>query len=171
MARERDGNSGAEPVTQVFLGGSCNPTVWRTEVAIPIFEKHGIGYYNPQVDDWTPDLARTESLAKEQSSHLLFVIDKQTRAMASIVEATEYICRGKNVVLVVIDVEEGAMVASAPLGKGETKDLNRMREYLRELAERHAISVHTDIGEACASICRQQQQHCELPAPLPAQYL
>lgn len=32
----------------VFLGGSCNPTTWRSEIAIPLLEKHLVDYYNPQ---------------------------------------------------------------------------------------------------------------------------
>lgn len=32
---------------EVFLGGSCNPTTWRTDIAIPELQKHGISYYNP----------------------------------------------------------------------------------------------------------------------------
>lgn len=32
---------------EVFLGGSCNPTTWRTDKAIPALEKLGITYYNP----------------------------------------------------------------------------------------------------------------------------
>jgi hypothetical protein len=32
---------------EVFLGGSCNPTTWRQEVAIPILKNLGITYYNP----------------------------------------------------------------------------------------------------------------------------
>lgn len=31
----------------VFLGGSCNPTTWRTDTAIPELEKQGITFYNP----------------------------------------------------------------------------------------------------------------------------
>lgn len=31
----------------VFLGGSCNPTTWRTDTAIPELQKHGITFYNP----------------------------------------------------------------------------------------------------------------------------
>ncbi len=34
---------------QVFLGGSCNPTTWRRDVAIPELRKAGITFYNPQV--------------------------------------------------------------------------------------------------------------------------
>lgn len=32
---------------EVFLGGSCNPTTWRADTAIPELQKHGISFYNP----------------------------------------------------------------------------------------------------------------------------
>lgn len=32
---------------EVFLGGSCNPTTWRADVAIPTLQKLGISFYNP----------------------------------------------------------------------------------------------------------------------------
>lgn len=32
---------------EVFLGGSCNPTTWRADVAIPTLDKLGISFYNP----------------------------------------------------------------------------------------------------------------------------
>lgn len=31
----------------VFLGGSCNPTTWRKDIAIPELEKRHISYFNP----------------------------------------------------------------------------------------------------------------------------
>lgn len=39
----------SEPLSQceVFLGGSCNPTTWRADIAIPALKKLGITYYNP----------------------------------------------------------------------------------------------------------------------------
>lgn len=33
--------------SEVFLGGSCNPTTWRKEVAIPLLKKHSITFFNP----------------------------------------------------------------------------------------------------------------------------
>jgi hypothetical protein len=65
--------------TGVFLGGSCNPTTWRRDVAIPMLEEHGILFYNPQVDDWSPELVAIEAKAKDEASILLFFIDDQTR--------------------------------------------------------------------------------------------
>lgn len=38
-----DGNAAPE----VFLGGSCNPTTWRADVAIPTLQTLGISFYNP----------------------------------------------------------------------------------------------------------------------------
>ena len=35
------------PLPLVFLGGSCNPTTWRKEAAIPVLQREGITYYNP----------------------------------------------------------------------------------------------------------------------------
>lgn len=32
---------------EVFLGGACNPTTWRADVAVPTLNKFGISYYNP----------------------------------------------------------------------------------------------------------------------------
>lgn len=32
---------------EVFLGGSCNPTTWRADVAVPTLNKLGISFFNP----------------------------------------------------------------------------------------------------------------------------
>jgi hypothetical protein len=40
----------------VFLGGACGTTTWRSEIAIPMFEKNNVTFYNPQVKDWTHHL-------------------------------------------------------------------------------------------------------------------
>lgn len=44
------------PAPEVFLGGSCNPTTWRADVAIPTLDKLGISFYNP-VSEHTGSLA------------------------------------------------------------------------------------------------------------------
>ena len=111
-----------------------------------------MAFYDPQVDNWTPELAREEAVVKEKSTHLLFVIDKQTRATASCLEAVEYICRGREVILVIDDLPEGIVITGAEVAGGERKDLNRMREYLRETAERHATAVYGSVEAACRAI-------------------
>lgn len=51
----------------VFLGGSCNPTTWRQDIAIPFLESVGLSYYNPQVSEWKPELVFVENRAKKVS--------------------------------------------------------------------------------------------------------
>lgn len=70
----------------MFLGGSCNPTTWRLDTAIPALHRAAITYFNPQVDEWYPELIEVEEQAKTTVTLLLFVIDNQTRAISSMVE-------------------------------------------------------------------------------------
>lgn len=138
---------------RVFLGGSCNPTTWRKDVAIPILEAAAVSYYNPQVDDWSPELVAIEAKAKEEAETLLFVIDSQTRAIASILEATEMIMSGRDVVLVIDQIADGTEIGGQKVTGSELKDLNRARTYLMDLAMRHHVDVFACVADAVASVC------------------
>lgn len=92
---------GENKYLHIFLGGSCNPTTWRQNVAIPYLETNGISYYNPQVDDWTPEIVEIERHAKQNAKILLFVIDKQTRSTVSLVESAYMAGENSNLVLVI----------------------------------------------------------------------
>lgn len=41
-------------MNRVFLGGTCADTTWRSEL-IPLLEDKKIEYFNPVVEDWTPE--------------------------------------------------------------------------------------------------------------------
>jgi hypothetical protein len=112
----------------------------------------GVSFYNPQVDDWAPELAQVEARAKAESGVLLFVIDGQTRAIASILEATEYIASGRKVVLTVADIPDGAIIDGQAVTGRELKDLNRARAYLRELATRRGATVAPSVKKAIEHI-------------------
>lgn len=43
------GDGGTSGAPEVFLGGSCNPTTWRADVAIPALNELGISFYNPVI--------------------------------------------------------------------------------------------------------------------------
>ena len=44
---------------KVFLGGTCNESTWRNEL-IPLLENAGVEYFNPVVDNWTPECQEEE---------------------------------------------------------------------------------------------------------------
>lgn len=154
-ASARAGEASVARKKQVFLGGSCNPTTWRKDAAIPAIEKAKVAFYNPQVDDWKPELVEVEARAKAESEVLLFVIDAQTRSIASILEATEYTVAGRLVLLVVDDIADGTAIEGQKVTGRELKDLNRARAYLRDLADRHPnATVYPDVAAAVAAVVK-----------------
>ena len=164
---------------RVFLGGSCNPTTWRRDIAIPILKRNKITYFNPQVDEWYPELEEIEANAKKKADILLFVIDDQTRAIASMVEAAQYIASGREVILVItphtkitITYKDKSDVLKNVLSEdnnpfNEYKDLKRGRIYLEEFAKRHMklsskVTLFHSIEEAVNSITRGEWEHAHM---------
>ena len=91
---EVKGDSDADfEILDVFLGGACGKTSWRKDIAIPAFDAAGISYYNPQVDEWHPGLMAAENHAKDTARTLMFVVDSETRGVASMIETAEHIAR------------------------------------------------------------------------------
>lgn len=78
-----------------------------------------------------------EAKAKELCDVLLFVIDSKTRAIASMLEATEYIMSGRRVVIVILDIPEGSKIDGEVIQGRQLKDLNRARAFLCDIAARH----------------------------------
>ncbi|TMW64796.1 hypothetical protein Poli38472_008963 [Pythium oligandrum] len=136
----------------VFLGGSCNPTTWRRDVAVPLLKAANIHYFNPQVDEWYHELIAEETRAKEAARIVLMVIDDATRSLVCINEAIEYITRGRRTVLVVQNVKRGAHVDGVTLAETELADLNGARECLRQLAIRHGLRVYEDVPTAIQDV-------------------
>ena len=79
---------------KVFLGGTCNESTWRNEL-IPLLEKEGIDYFNPVVDDWTPECQEEEYHQKEICDIHLYLITKKMKGVFSIAEAVSS-CQSKD---------------------------------------------------------------------------
>lgn len=116
----------------LFLGGSCNPTTWRQDIAMPFLERHNAEYFNPQVEDWSPECVEIERKAKKNAEAYLFMIDGQTRGIASMLEvvALSHVHRDKSMHVVVHDIPDGIEIAGATITGRELKDLNNSRQYL-----------------------------------------
>ncbi len=139
----------------VFLGGSCDPTTWRFDIAIPRLSLARISFYNPQVNDWHEGLVAIEAAAKEKAASLLFVIDGQTRAIASMLEAAEYATAGRHVVLVIKNILDGTVIDGQTVTGRELKDLNRARSYLQDIAARRGADVLETIDKAVEFLIRR----------------
>ena len=70
---------------KVFLGGTCNESTWRSN----LIKKLKINYFNPVVEDWTPECQAEEERQKEICDFLLFVITPKMTGVFSIAEVVE----------------------------------------------------------------------------------
>lgn len=127
---------------EVFLAGSCSKTTWRQGIAIPMLRAAGITYYNPQYPEgtWHEGLMSVEREAKQHAHWIIDVISGATRGTASIMEATELICTGKQVVLVIEDVIDGTVVFDTPVTGRDLEDTNRARAYLKHMINHRQVS-------------------------------
>lgn len=104
-------------MNKVFLGGTCNESTWRDEI-IP---KLNIGYFNPVVEDWTPECQAEEERQKNEECNIhLYVITPQMTGVFSIAEVTESaIARRDNCIFCYLD-NDGELAFT----KGQKKSLD-----------------------------------------------
>lgn len=70
---------------KVFLGGTCNNSVWRDEL-IPMLN---IKYFNPVVKDWTPECQAEEIHQRETCDFVLYTITPLMTGVYSIAEVVD----------------------------------------------------------------------------------
>lgn len=87
-------------MNKVFLGGTCAESTWRDEL-IRVLD---VEYFNPVVDDWTPDCQAREESAKSVDCNIhLYVITKEMTGVFSIAEVIESVhMQGKTTIFHVI---------------------------------------------------------------------
>jgi hypothetical protein len=70
---------------KVFLGGTCNGSKWRDKL-IP---KLKMNYFQPQSDDWTPEMMEEELRQREICDFCLYVITPKMTGFYSIAEIVD----------------------------------------------------------------------------------
>jgi len=140
----------------VFLGGSCNPTVWRKDQAIPHFKSRGITFYNPYnpTITWVPEMIELEHQAKQTSQILFYVADEKTRNVATMIEIS-YLAGKKRKLICYLGKypQHNHSINNEPIGKNEWQDLQGGMTVVNDLVERQGIPVFDsiDIALECAT--------------------
>jgi len=70
---------------KVFLGGTCNGSRWREQL-IPLLT---LDYFNPVVEDWTPECQERELRERENADLVLYTITPQMTGVYAIAEAVD----------------------------------------------------------------------------------
>ncbi len=135
---------------QVFLGGAAGQTIWRRDIAIPALEAAAVTYYDPQLPlgAWSEANEAAEMQAKDAAAVLLFVINRETRGVATVAEVAYYMGLGRQLALAITDIPHNASLYDQPLHQSEIDDLNRGRIFLRTMARVHNIPVFDTVEKA-----------------------
>lgn len=70
---------------KVFLGGTCNGSKWRDRL-IKILH---INYFQPQQEQWTPDMMDEEIKQREECDFCLYVITPKMEGFYSVAEVVD----------------------------------------------------------------------------------
>lgn len=135
---------------QVFLGGAAGQTTWRRDIAIPALEAAAVTYYDPQLPlgAWSEANEAAEMHAKDEAAVLLFVINHETRGVATVAEVAYYLGLGRQLALAITDIPNNATLYNQPLQQPEIDDLNRGRIFLRTMARVHNTPVFDTVEKA-----------------------
>jgi hypothetical protein len=72
-------------VTCIGLFGTCGNSTWRQRF-IERYTTLGMNYFNPQVDDWKPELADIEAEHLKRDDIILFPVTSETYGTGSLAE-------------------------------------------------------------------------------------
>ena len=146
----------SSPSYDVFLGGSCGPTTWRADVAVPYLRSNGITFYNPQQSNWVPEMIELEHQAKQTSQIIMMVLNEQTRNVVSMIESS-YLAGARRRIMVVIrpyptQPEKQHCFGSERASDSELRDLNAAMTTVHDLVERRELPVFDDLDVALSCL-------------------
>ena len=88
---------------KVFLGGTCNDSMWRDN----LIKSLDVNYFNPIVDDWTIECQAAEMDEKDNKCNIhLYVITKEMTGVFSIAEAMDSV-HNKDVITILHVIPNG----------------------------------------------------------------
>ncbi len=128
---------------KVFLGGTCNESTWRNRI-IPMLE---VDFFNPVVEDWTPNCMAEELQQRKESDICLYVITPKMTGVYSIAEAVDDSNKKPMKTVFVRLREDGDYKFS----KGQWKSLGAVAQMI----ERNGAVVFSDLKSAAIYINKQ----------------
>jgi hypothetical protein len=109
--------------TTVFLGGTCNNSTWRDKL-IPLLK---IDYFNPVVDDWTPECQDEEIRQRESCDYCLYTITPKMTGVYSIAEVVDDSNkRPEKTILCVLDKDN-----ESSFSETQIKSLKQVKEMVK----------------------------------------
>lgn len=107
---------------KVFLGGTCNGSKWRDE----LINQLSMDYFNPVVEDWTPECMEEEVRQREECSFCLYVITPKMMGVYSIAEVVDDSNKRPGKTIFCFLTKDGGCTFS----ESQVKSLNQVRKMV-----------------------------------------
>jgi len=137
----------------IGMFGTCGNTTWRKEMFIPAYEQNGlvngVDFFNPQVDDWKPELAQIEAEHLAEDSILLLPVTKETYGTGSLAETGFSILQAlkfddrRDLVILIDETLEDSLMADKVQAKESLRARALVKQHLKKLAYTNLYVVDT----------------------------
>lgn len=109
---------------KVFLGGTCNNSTWRNQIILML----DIDYFNPVVEDWTPECQAEEIKQRETCDFVLFTITPKMTGVYSVAEVVDDSNKRPDKTILVLLGFDG----SSEFSKGQWKSLQAVANMVKK---------------------------------------
>jgi len=128
---------------RIFLGGTCAETTWRDEL-IELLKKYDIEWFNPVVEDWTPECQAIEEEEKNHKCNVhLYVITDAMMGTYSVAESI-HSAHLANMYGTSVDLIIFAILKSDKWQKHDTKSFNADMRLIKDIAPHNSIVTWVD---------------------------
>ena len=113
---------------KVFLGGTCNGSVWREFVKARL----ECDYFDPVVDDWNEEAREREKYEREHCDYVLYAITPRMKGVYSIAEVVDDSNkRPEKTILCIVDKDvDDDLHTIISFDKGQMKSLEQVGEMV-----------------------------------------
>ena len=120
---------------KVFLGGTCNESTWRND----LIEMLKIDFFNPVVEDWTPECMAEERKQREICDFVLYTITPKMTGAYSIAEVVDDSNkRPERTLFCLLDEDEGLLFT-----EGQRRSLGQVLEMVKRNGGKTFVSLYS----------------------------
>jgi hypothetical protein len=133
----------------VGMFGTCGISTFRKDTLIPAYEKEGIEYFNPQVEDWDPSLAKIEADHLVNDQIVLFPVLGITYGTGSLAETGFSIAQAmrydesRDFVFLIEDTLSDELMENADAAKESLRARALVSEHIKRANLPNAYIVNT----------------------------
>jgi len=126
---------------KVFLGGTCNGSLWREY----LIAKLKVGYFNPVVDNWSEEAQKIEIYERENADYCLYVLTPLMEGVYSVAELVDDSNKRPNkTLLCVLDEDKNEETLKlAKFSSHESKSL----KAVQKLVQTNGVKVFNNLDD------------------------